>query len=593
MAEENKVKKWVLKFAAGINEPMRHMEVRIQAGRWDEAALAVFIFNQDVPDRLQNIEDGLNEYKRASNARRIVMLEPAIEAQRQDVKRLEDFEALAKRVLNWPNTAEEREKNAKALESTTRGLNRAREQLAEMEAFLKAIRAGGDPADWIKADATAIQGENVNPDSIMINASELYRNFNSIVATADFDPPSENEEWPHKKIKSRNLEAKITMQPPSVETMPFMDKETLEEWQEKMLGQVQKLGDEAADILDVITAKWLANATHPQQEVWVTANEILEMRGIKKRKIGGFEDQQRKKTIEKVFALAGVMITVEKACRIEEVKTKNGTTKTVKKTGQVRDGINRFWKSHAVNIAMSSGEKLLWGEERYDSWLVKPGSVFIPFFWGPGRQFTLLSCLALQLDPYRQRYEKRLLRYLSWIWRAESLKGDMIKKLRVKTLLEAVKLKKEARHPERTRTRLESALDTLQTSGTIKAWQYEGWEETSWETGGWGKWVETLVLIEPPQNILEMAVKIRKPGNGVIGPKKKPIAETAFDPAKLKETRLRRGLSQLQTIEILQGIIEKHGSKQKLSRPFYSLIESGKKEPKDTLKRLLSDWCKG
>ena len=71
----------------------------------------------------------------------------------------------------------------------------------------------------------------------------------------------------------------------------------------------------------------------------------------------------------------------------------------------------------------------LLGQLRLDGWLdvekfiFRPGKVFAHFLHGPGRQTALLSARALAYDPYRQVWEKRLLRYLSWQWRNAPMGG--------------------------------------------------------------------------------------------------------------------------------------------------------------------------
>ena len=62
---------------------------------------------------------------------------------------------------------------------------------------------------------------------------------------------------------------------------------------------------------------------------------------------------------------------------------------------------------------------------------------------------------------YRQTWEKRLARYLSYQWRCKAHEGRYWQPFRVATLLAAVGAELDQRKPSRTRERLEKAPETL------------------------------------------------------------------------------------------------------------------------------------
>ena len=99
----------------------------------------------------------------------------------------------------------------------------------------------------------------------------------------------------------------------------------------------------------------------------------------------------------------------------------------------------------------------------------------------------MLSAKALVYDPYRQRWEKRLARYLSYQWRCRAHNDNYLQPLRVATLLEAVGVKGELRYPARIREHLERTLDVLQRDRIIATWQYDRWDESLTAHPGWAQ----------------------------------------------------------------------------------------------------------
>jgi DNA-binding XRE family transcriptional regulator len=196
--------------------------------------------------------------------------------------------------------------------------------------------------------------------------------------------------------------------------------------------------------------------------------------------------------------------------------------------------------------------------------------VFSQFLCGPGRQVALLSRKALEYDPYRQPYEKRLTRYLAWQWRNRQRRGAYLQPFNVNTLLAAVKKPVEPKHPGRTLQRLEKALETLYDDGVIAGWQYVDFEKP---------WQERKVLIEPPQEIMDHYTKIRLPAAKPLNVL--PSGQRAGQSLsrRLREVRTTHGLTQLQLAEELD-----------ISPNYLAQIERGAKKPSDKLQTKIVKW---
>ncbi len=248
-------------------------------------------------------------------------------------------------------------------------------------------------------------------------------------------------------------------------------------------------GDLTADVFDVIAAKWLRESSHHEMMVSITADEIMEARGLQKQKSGsgrrgGYKEEWRQAVEEQINFLSEHWINVGVMEAWREVK---GKVKKVKWSGEGR----------ALNLDFRVHEKVEGGPDRY-IWRVRPGSIFSSFLFGPGRQTALLSNKALNYDHYREHWEKRLTRYFAYLWRIDE--GRTVEGVLVKTLLEKVGEEVNKNRPSRTRARLEKALDRLRDDDVITGWEYHA-EEAASGHNWWKRWIESKVLLTAPEVI--------------------------------------------------------------------------------------------
>ena len=198
-------------------------------------------------------------------------------------------------------------------------------------------------------------------------------------------------------------------------------------------------------------------------------------------------------------------------------------------------------------------------QSELSSFEFRPGIVFSPFLFGPGRQIALLAARALTYSPKNQQYEKRLARYLSWQWRVKAAQLDYLRPYTVRTLLQAIALKTDKRFPNRTKKRLEDALNRLSDDGILRTWQYDNDRSERKKVRWLGDWLDSTILVEPPQTIFDRYRKIQARGEVV------DFGELA---ERLKEKRLQAQLSVL-------GAAEQSG----VSAPDYLFAEYGRRPP--------------
>ncbi|PKL76121.1 MAG: hypothetical protein CVV27_11880 [Candidatus Melainabacteria bacterium HGW-Melainabacteria-1] len=231
---------------------------------------------------------------------------------------------------------------------------------------------------------------------------------------------------------------------------------------------LSNLDDLSADLLDIVCCIWLQQSSNPDQTVLIRADDCLAFRGLKQQKSGtghrgGYDDKSRREVATQLNLLAGI-----------ELQLPN-------------------WRGPLISIQ----------PEADYSWQLRPGSGLSTEFVET-RRSVLFSKRLLEYDPYRQKWEKRLARRLSWLWAEQFLQGVPAQLQRLDELLTALRLPIDQKNPSRTKERLEHALDTLQRDGLIAAWSFPGADPEIVGKRGWlSHWLDWKLQISPPQALIE------------------------------------------------------------------------------------------
>ncbi|HET8626503.1 MAG TPA: helix-turn-helix transcriptional regulator [Thermomicrobiales bacterium] len=362
--------------------------------------------------------------------------------------------------------------------------------------------------------------------------------------------------WPTAQLTKGGILGEAQLRPPAADGQALLPPEQVELWATAMWRQREELSDLDADALDALSALWLYQARSVQDRAVADVDGLLAMRGIKPRSRGngyrsGYEPEQRAEMLRAVAHIQNLWINIAEV----DAPAPPGPA------GRDRAPAKRVVQSRAFVVTDRVGQVDLTGNLDVDKFVFRPGEVFAHFLLGPGSQTALLSAMALKYDPYRQTWEKRLARYLSWQWRTKARNSDYLRPYRVATLLDAVGKDLDERRPAVTRERLEKALDILQRDGVITAWQYDRWEEGLARQRGWGHtWLEATLLIEPPEAVKEHYQPLER--------QRQPAPRAAL-PAGLGERIKRRrkdlGLNQKEAGELL-GV----------TQAYISMLERGK-----------------
>ncbi len=395
-------------------------------------------------------------------------------------------------------------------------------------------------------------------DHLTIPSSGHYAAMQKVLALNLFEKV-EGSPFPRAVLDQGGVSGRAELRPVTPEEELLLPPDQIEDLAAVMWEQQKGLSDKDADALDGLSALWLTRTRSPTDRTLIHVDELLRMRGLKAHKggggrRGGFDRNQRYEVFASLFRIQNIWLEVD--ATIYEKRSGKRSARPRTKT----------LRSRAFVMIDQIGQKRLdgtMGIMEVEAILVTPGTAFGSFLFGPGRQLALMSANALNYDPYRQKYEKRLLRYLTWQWR---ITKGLVRVYKVGTLLEEIGLDPKTGRAHRIRERFENCLDTLLEHGDLAAWQYDEFEEAALPRKGWmALWLQARVMVEAPETIkaayLELGKKaaLRQP---------KPLPDALGQEIRTRRRRL--GFTQAQLGEeagVSAASISRVEGGQKLTRP--------------------------
>lgn len=270
---------------------------------------------------------------------------------------------------------------------------------------------------------------------------------------------------------------------------------------EALWKQVRKFSELDGDVFLCALIQWLAASPAQRDEagrdVWITASQILDYRGIKpimKRegsaeaagRAGERRAGHRHEDLERVaqcFAhmrntwvtlrrqVAEVKVTGKRKRRVSRIQTHASALIQIAEIVHQRDVVGM--DAQQVARLSDSDEAVSHHPALPVAWRYRIGTWLDPFVIAPNRPVARLVGVMLRYDPIREYWEKRLARYLLFRLRLTSSGSEAALITPVGVLLQELSLPMDERHPEKTRTRLENALDRLCADRQIAAWAYE------------------------------------------------------------------------------------------------------------------------
>lgn len=263
---------------------------------------------------------------------------------------------------------------------------------------------------------------------------------------------------------------------------------------------INNMDDYTADVFDLICILWMSKAKSVNDMITFSLEDVLKMRNLAKSKGDtGYETYQKSQQIEvmeRMTAIARIFIKLD--------NDMSGSDSDERKNFNLYNYKKLFYIDN-ITVAEDKETKKIVGFYKYD---IKPTEEFAKYLLENKKITGFLSLKALQYNPVKHKYHKRLTRYLSWQWKIRSVRKDYDRAFSIggdKGLLKAIGLKESEQMPIRTRETFEKILDDLVDDGVISGWKYQEIDGNLIGIKGWfdNYWSQLKVIISPPQRIIE------------------------------------------------------------------------------------------
>jgi hypothetical protein len=262
--------------------------------------------------------------------------------------------------------------------------------------------------------------------------------------------------------------------------------------------KVRALDDLTSDVLLVCLAHWATRSERPDQPVWITADAVLDARGLQRKRYRSEREMwahghRREDRLDVARAFARLDTLWLQLVNVEVIPAGRGR----KRRAVNVESKALAWLDRITQPDLDGGEPVFLAAR------VMPGSWAGEYAALDVRQTGLLAKRALAYDPYRQQPEKRLAKYLAFHVRINSKHDRATLDLRVSTLVETAGLTPEQANPLRTRKRLEAALDQLRQDGLLDGWRYVHDPDQLPARRWLDAWLGFTVALTPPAALRE------------------------------------------------------------------------------------------
>lgn len=273
-----------------------------------------------------------------------------------------------------------------------------------------------------------------------------------------------------------------------VQMRPFGANVTLDESaMEALWQQVSQLSDLDGDVLLAMLAQTIATEADERGGTWIKGGQILDYRGIKpkthakddgRKRRAGHRQEDLMDIAACIDHMSNTYLTVRQWIGEDETggrKRKAARKRLFSHESRlllVMDTIYQYELNFTTGTPRAS--KNVERPPLAIAWRYQFGSWIDPFLKEPNRQIAWLLQQALSYDPYHEMWEKRLARYFTFHMRMNAAGGGTTIERQIGALIEELSLPIDRRNPEKTRQRLERALDRLLKDRQIDDWKYSG-----------------------------------------------------------------------------------------------------------------------
>ncbi len=346
-------------------------------------------------------------------------------------------------------------------------------------------------------DRHDIVTELLNQSFIESGSALLFHKLRDTISKNEFEIDTD---FPTALIQEKALKA--TAQVRSEGNAPqLLSTGEIEQWKNLTAQAITSMDDLTADIFDIISILWMKQATNKDQMINFHTDDALNLRQVQGRKnLDGYQTGYRKKERDEIMKRLAALTTIWIRIERDKLKFVDADSNEIDELDQVQ--FNPLFVLDSVTVAYRGSEPVGIYECK-----IRPGDLLGNFLFGSKKSSGLLALKTLQYNPVKQKYHKRLARYLSWQWRIRQKGADYYRPYSVggdKGLLNVMGIKETARYGSRIKTQFENILETLEQDGIIKEWTYLDFEESMVEKDTrWFEdhWINAKVQIVPPTEI--------------------------------------------------------------------------------------------
>lgn len=240
-----------------------------------------------------------------------------------------------------------------------------------------------------------------------------------------------------------------------------------------------------SDVLLCFIAQFLTNTKELGNTTWITAESILSARGLKKIRGGhGYRQEQYDEVEAAVNRIENLWITIVQQL-FDEPTIRKGKKKKTRQRIEDRVIIIKQRLKHDELISMYEITS-----SRAVAWRFELGEWQQLYLTGANRQIGYMALQIIRYDPHNEAWEKRLGQYLFFHLRMNH--QHVVRT--IGNLITELGLSVDNRNPEKTKTRFEKAMNTLQADGIISLWEYQ--ETTELLARHWLQtWLERKVSV--------------------------------------------------------------------------------------------------
>lgn len=427
----------------------------------------------------------------------------------------------------------------------------------------------------------------------------LFHRLRDTISKNEFDIATE---IPTARIAEKALQATAQVRAENT-YLKVNSSAAIEQWKNLTSQAITSMDDLTADLFDIVSILWMQQATHKDQMIHFHTDDALNLRRIQGRSedSDGYQTSYRKKERDDIMKRLAALTTIWIRIERENLRFINEDQGNFEEIGQVQ--FNPLFLVDSVTVAYRGDNPI----GIYEC-SIRPGELLANFLYGSQKVSGMLALKTLEYHPTKQKYHKRLARYLSWQWRIRQKSADYLRAYHIggdKGLLKVMDLEVNPRYGSRIKEQFEEILDTLQQDGIIQQWSYKekGIEQQIEQERNWftNTWLKGRVQIIPPTeitgigddrdlflieaaeyNTVDFSTMLKEMTEREVASTIEVITEWQVTPETINKERMKRGLT------ILEAAKEMGISHSTLSRYERSLI---KRPYTDSLEKM-KEWLK-